>query len=57
MTSRLRPKKTQVMDPFCGKMVDPATAVTLHWEGKTYFFCSEECRRKFEQDPPGVAGF
>ncbi len=56
MSTRLGPKKTEAMDPHCGKTVDPVTT-TLRWEGKAYDFSSEECRRKFEQDPPGAAGF
>jgi YHS domain-containing protein len=50
-------KKRTLKDPQCGKSVDPAKAAKLTWEGKTYLFCSDECRSKFEQDPPGDAGF
>ena len=43
---------TTAKDPVCGMTVDPATAKhrTEH-EGKTYYFCSEGCRTKFEADP------
>lgn len=34
-------------DPVCGTYVDVAAALTGSREGKNYFFCSEECRRKF----------
>ena len=57
MINRPRDKQTEKMDPFCGRMVDPAKATSLSWEGKTYFFCSEDCRRKFEREPPGDASF
>jgi len=57
MTTKLRKNDTAISDPMCGKAVDPEKALQLHWEGKTYYFCSEECRRGFDQDPPGDAGF
>jgi len=57
MSTKLRKKETQVMDPQCGKSVDPEEALMLKWEGKTYFFCSEKCKAQFEADPPGDAGF
>lgn len=41
-----------VKDPVCGMSVDPASA--KYWSsyaGKTYFFCSDTCRAKFEQNP------
>jgi YHS domain-containing protein len=50
-------KANNPRDPQCGKVVQPAKAIKLTWEGKAHFFCSDECRRKFEQDPPGDAGF
>jgi len=56
--TRLNNGKTNTLrDPQCGKVVQLAKAVKLTWEGKAYFFCSDECRRKFEQEPPGEAGF
>ena len=57
----IKPAKTEtdipLRDPQCGKTVDPQNAPKLSWEGKTYHFCSESCRRKFEVDPPGDATF
>lgn len=40
------------IDPVCGMEVDEgaAPAKTEH-EGETYYFCSEECRTEFLQDP------
>jgi YHS domain-containing protein len=49
--------EVRVMDPQCGRSVDPEKAIRLSWEGKTYFFCSKECKARFEIDPPGDAGF
>ena len=34
-------------DPVCGMTVDPATALHADRDGKTFYFCSEHCRKKF----------
>ena len=41
-----------VTDPVCGMQIDSsqAEAQTVH-EGQAYFFCSQECRRTFEENP------
>ena len=41
-----------VTDPVCGMQLDPsqAEAQTVH-EGVAYYFCSQECRETFEDDP------
>ncbi|MGK7310965.1 MAG: YHS domain-containing protein [Candidatus Longimicrobiales bacterium M2_2A_002] len=42
----------KVTDPVCGMNVDPKTAAAeVEYEGKTYHFCSEGCRKSFEEDP------
>lgn len=38
-------------DPVCGMQVRKKEAVTSTVKGKKYFFCSEECKRQFEQNP------
>src|SRR5258708_20555384 len=39
-------------DPVCGMTVDPHTAKHRHdHEGRTYYFCSSGCRRKFAAEP------
>ena len=41
-----------VRDVVCGMMVDTATAeFTSVYRGQTYYFCSAECKRSFDQDP------
>ncbi len=41
-----------VRDPVCGMTVDPeAGKPSLRYDGHTYHFCSEGCRRKFEAAP------
>ncbi len=45
--------KGVAVDPVCGMDVDTADASverTLE-QGKTYYFCSPECRREFERTP------
>jgi Cu+-exporting ATPase len=39
-------------DPVCGKELQPSTAAaTINREGKTFHFCSDECKTTFEADP------
>ncbi len=39
-------------DVVCGMSVDPNNAAgTSEYEGKTYYFCSIVCKRKFERNP------
>ncbi len=43
-------------DPVCGMSVDPAAApAELNYEGHTFYFCSENCRQRFEADPAGYS--
>jgi YHS domain-containing protein len=44
-------------DPVCGMTVDDQkSASKSQFQGTTYFFCSEECKRKFDQQPELYAG-
>jgi Cu+-exporting ATPase len=40
------------IDPVCGMALNPheALAQSAH-KGKVYYFCSEECRQKFDLQP------
>src|SRR5207248_9410415 len=39
-------------DPVCGMELDEASAdARLNWEGARLLFCSEDCLRRFVQDP------
>lgn len=44
-------------DVVCGMSVDPQAPGTLEaeYEGKTYHFCSDACRKSFEADPEKYA--
>ncbi|AEH44635.1 YHS domain-containing protein [Thermodesulfatator indicus DSM 15286] len=48
-TSSSPPEVTDklVKDPVCGVYCPRKTAYTAIWQGKVYYFCSEECRQKF----------
>ncbi len=54
--------KSVTKDPICGMTVDEATALHVERDGKTFYFCSEHCRKTFlstastakhEEMPPG----
>ena len=36
-------------DPICGRRVDPAGAEALEYRKRTYFFCSDRCKERFER--------
>jgi Cu+-exporting ATPase len=40
------------IDPVCGMQVNPQNAAgrSAH-QGKTFYFCSEDCKKQFDQDP------
>lgn len=50
--SRGKDDTASVKDPVCGMSVDPenAGAAAVHG-GQTYYFCSANCREKFEKNP------
>ena len=37
-------------DPVCKMDIDEGSA-TADYEGDRYYFCSEECKRRFSADP------
>ena len=43
---------TMAKDPVCGMEVqESAAAGRAQHDGKTYYFCSEQCRQAFERAP------
>ncbi len=52
----VRAGKGEHIDPVCGMYVDESTPFRAEHGGRTYYFCSENCRRKFEGDPGRYAG-
>ena len=52
-------RPTQVIDPICGMSVNVADAeaagLLIEYEGRTYGFCRDGCRRAFIEDPVRAA--
>lgn len=46
----------QVTDPVCGMTLaqEDAVATTEH-QGRTYYFCSEDCKETFLEEPDDYA--
>ncbi len=43
-----RPRSMQlVRDPVCGTYIQQSRALKVDARGKTHYFCSDDCRRKF----------
>jgi len=43
-------------DPVCGMTIDPQEAAAEQdYRGRTYYFCSEECHRRFVAEPDEYA--
>lgn len=38
-------------DPVCAMFIETDGAPTLNYDGQVYYFCSQGCRREFEEDP------
>jgi YHS domain-containing protein len=41
----------QTVDPVCGMTVQTAGAKSAVHNGRVYYFCSQDCREKFENNP------
>ena len=44
-----------VKDPVCGMEIDPKSAASEEYRGKTYYFCSDACHDKFKAKPEKYA--
>lgn len=50
-------QENMVRDPVCGMAVNKNwAAATAEYSGRTYHFCIDECRRRFEENPERYAG-
>jgi YHS domain-containing protein len=38
-------------DPVCDMTVNEQTALQVTFQGKTYYFCSDLCKKMFEREP------
>lgn len=44
-------------DPVCGMDVNARTApAQSNFQGRTYYFCSEDCKQKFDREPQRYVG-
>lgn len=50
----MNPTEIQAIDPVCGMSVAPATSLSSQHDGRTFYFCSAGCQKKFDSDPDGV---
>ena len=42
----------KVTDPVCGMQLEPSKAAAeSNYQGRTYYFCSQEDKMKFDEDP------
>ncbi|MFH4410542.1 YHS domain-containing protein, partial [Acinetobacter baumannii] len=41
----------RLIDPVCGMAVTQASKFYEKIDNKTFYFCSEKCKLKFENDP------
>ena len=41
--------KSASIDPVCG--MHASNDITAVYEGRTYVFCTEHCKKEFEKDP------
>lgn len=46
-SSHMNNQIEMVLDPVCGMHINPETAIKQNIDGKTYYFCSENCRSTF----------
>lgn len=50
----MKESKSVTKDPICGMTVDAATALHAERDGKTSYFCSDQCLQKFMSTPAGA---
>jgi len=44
--------KSMAIDPVCGMDVDEQQAAGISdYQGRSYYFCSEACKERFDQNP------
>lgn len=56
MDMNMNSDASTVKDPVCGMMIDPKTAAgSQDYNGKTYYFCSDNCAKTFAADPAKYA--
>lgn len=54
MGSIMATTKSLIKDPICGMTVDETSSLHTKRDGKTYYFCSAGCQKKFLSQPASV---
>ncbi len=55
--SELEEVPMKVTDPVCGMEFDINKSVAqVEYRGRTYYFCTDACRKQFESDPARYVG-
>lgn len=50
-------EKDSKKDPVCGMDVNVSkSSFQAEQDGRTYYFCSEDCKQKFAQNPKDYSG-
>jgi len=44
-----------IRDPVCGVALDSTSSHKQSADGREYFFCSDACQRKFQENPGAYA--
>ncbi len=47
-------ERTPTLDPVCGMAVNESVALHTDRDGKTFYFCSEQCMKSFTETIAGV---
>ena len=55
MEPAMSESKIFVKDPTCGMTVDEATSLHSVRDGKTYYFCSDQCQQNFASLSAGLS--
>lgn len=56
MNMNMNASANAVKDPVCAMMIDPkSAAASQDYNGKTYYFCSDNCAKSFGADPAKYA--
>jgi YHS domain-containing protein len=57
IVAQREPEVTMTKDPVCGMQVDERKAAAKSmYEGKSYSFCSTECKAEFDKKPDKFVG-
>ena len=50
----MKESNTITKDPICGMNVDESSVFHAERDGKTFYFCSDQCKKNFLSTPAGA---